>query len=54
MQDALFVLSKLLWLLLRPGTLALLAILIGVVALARGRRWGRWPSRSVRPRSTRS
>ena len=44
MQDALFVLSKLLWLLLRPGTLALLAILIGVVALARGRRWGRWPA----------
>ena len=44
MQDALFVLSKLLWLVLRPGSLAVLAILVGVLALARGRRWGRWPA----------
>jgi uncharacterized SAM-binding protein YcdF (DUF218 family) len=42
--DLLFVLSKLLWIVLRPGTFALLLILAGVVALWRGRRWGRWPA----------
>ncbi len=43
MTDVLFVLSKLLWLALRPGTLALLVALLGLAAVWRGRRWGRWP-----------
>lgn len=37
------VLSKVLWFPLRPGTLALLLACIGLWALWRGRRWGRWP-----------
>ena len=41
--DFLFVLSKLLWLALRPGTFALLLALVGLAAVWRGRRWGRWP-----------
>jgi uncharacterized SAM-binding protein YcdF (DUF218 family) len=41
--DFLFVLSKLLWLALRPGTFALLIALLGLAAVWRGRRWGRWP-----------
>lgn len=43
MTDVLFVVSKLLWLALRPGTFALLLALAGLAALWRGRRWGRWP-----------
>ena len=43
MTDLLFVLSKLLWLALRPGTFALLLALVGLAAVWRGRRWGRWP-----------
>ncbi|WP_149535516.1 YdcF family protein [Siccirubricoccus phaeus] len=43
MQDVLYVLSKLFWLPARPGTFALLLGLIGLAALWRGRRWGRWP-----------
>lgn len=43
MTDVLFVLSKLFWLALRPGTLALLLALAGLAAVWRGRRWGRWP-----------
>jgi len=44
MQDLLFVLSKIFWLLARPSTLALLLILVGVIGLWRGRRWARWPA----------
>lgn len=43
MTDLAYVLSKLLWLPLRPGTLALLVALLGLAAVWRGRRWGRWP-----------
>jgi uncharacterized SAM-binding protein YcdF (DUF218 family) len=43
LTDILFVLSKLLWLALRPGTFALLVAFAGLVAVWRGRRWGRWP-----------
>lgn len=43
MNDVFFVLSKLLWLALRPGTFALLVALVGLAAVWRGRRWGRWP-----------
>ncbi len=38
-----YVLSKLLWFVLRPGTFALLLSLLGLAAMWRGRRWGRWP-----------
>jgi uncharacterized SAM-binding protein YcdF (DUF218 family) len=38
-----YVLSKLLWFVLRPGTFALLLSLLGLAVLWRGRRWGRWP-----------
>jgi uncharacterized SAM-binding protein YcdF (DUF218 family) len=41
--DVLFVLSKLFWLALRPGTFALIVALVGLWAVWRGRRWGRWP-----------
>jgi uncharacterized SAM-binding protein YcdF (DUF218 family) len=44
MQDALFALSKLLWLPARPGTAAVLLITLGLALLWRGRRWGRWPA----------
>src|SRR3954453_9377191 len=44
MQDVAFVLSKLLWWPLRPGTAAILLALLGLVLLWRGRRWGRWPA----------
>ena len=43
MTDVLFVLSKLFWLALRPGTFALLVALVGLAAVWRGRRRGRWP-----------
>lgn len=43
MTDLLFVLSKLFWLAMRPGTFALLLALAGLAAVWRGRRWGRWP-----------
>jgi uncharacterized SAM-binding protein YcdF (DUF218 family) len=41
--DLAYVLSKLLWLPLRPGTFALLLALAGLALVWRGRRWGRWP-----------
>lgn len=44
MQDLAFLLSKLLWWPLRPGTAAILLALLGLVLLWRGRRWGRWPA----------
>ena len=44
MQDITFVISKLLWWPLRPGTAAILLALLGLVLLWRGRRWGRWPA----------
>lgn len=43
MTDFSYVLSKLLWFVLRPGTLALLLALVGLLLLWRGRRAGRWP-----------
>lgn len=44
MQDLLFWLSKIFWLFARPNTFALILALVGVLALMRGRRWGRWPA----------
>ena len=44
MQDLTFVVSKLLWWPLRPGTAAILLALLGLGLLWRGRRWGRWPA----------
>ena len=44
MQDITFVISKLLWWPLRPGTAAILLALLGLILLWRGRRWGRWPA----------
>jgi uncharacterized SAM-binding protein YcdF (DUF218 family) len=38
-----YVLSKVLWFIIRPGTFALALALIGLVLMWRGRRWGRWP-----------
>jgi uncharacterized SAM-binding protein YcdF (DUF218 family) len=43
-QDLTFVVSKLLWWPLRPGTAAILLALLGLALLWRGRRWGRWPA----------
>ncbi len=43
-QDTLFVISKLFWLLLRPNTLALFLAVLGALALWRQRHWGRWPA----------
>jgi uncharacterized SAM-binding protein YcdF (DUF218 family) len=43
-QDITFVISKLLWWPLRPGTAAILLALLGLILLWRGRRWGRWPA----------
>lgn len=44
MLDSLsYVLSKVLWFPLRPGTFALLLGWLGLWALWRRRRWGRWP-----------
>jgi uncharacterized SAM-binding protein YcdF (DUF218 family) len=43
MQDALFLVSKLFWFLVRPNTLALVLALVGLVLVWRGRwRRGRW------------
>jgi uncharacterized SAM-binding protein YcdF (DUF218 family) len=41
--DLSFVLSKLLWFAVRPGTLAVLLAVAGLVLIWRGRRSGRWP-----------
>lgn len=38
-----YVLSKVLWFALRPGTFALLLAVLGAILLWRNRRWGRWP-----------
>ena len=38
-----YVLSKLLWFVVRPGTFALLLCLVGLALWWRGRRFGRWP-----------
>ncbi|WP_439598568.1 YdcF family protein [Falsiroseomonas sp.] len=43
MQDVLFLLSKVLWALLRPNTLALALAVLGLLLVWRGRRFGRWP-----------
>jgi uncharacterized SAM-binding protein YcdF (DUF218 family) len=43
MTDLAYVASKLLWFVLRPGTFALLVALVGLLAIWRGGRWGRWP-----------
>ncbi len=43
MTDLLFVLSKLFWLVARPATAALILCCLGLWAVWRGRRWGRWP-----------
>ncbi|MCS6921767.1 MAG: YdcF family protein [Elioraea sp.] len=43
MDTVLHILSKTLWFTLRPGTFALLLALAGLIAVWRGRRWGRWP-----------
>jgi len=42
-EDALFALSKLFWLVARPSTLALVLACVGGAMLAAGRRAGRWP-----------
>ena len=42
MEDLLFLLSKLLWFLLRPNTLALVLALVGLAMVWRHRRAGRW------------
>lgn len=44
LDDALFLTSKLFWLLLRPNTLALALVTLGTLLLWRGQRWGRWPA----------
>ncbi len=38
-----YILSKVLWFVFRPGTFALILALVGLAAMWRGRRWGRWP-----------
>jgi uncharacterized SAM-binding protein YcdF (DUF218 family) len=43
MEDALFLASKIFWLLLRPNTFALLLCCLGAALLIAGRRFGRWP-----------
>ncbi|MCS6855563.1 MAG: YdcF family protein [Elioraea sp.] len=43
MDTFLHIISKTFWFIFRPGTFALLIALIGLVAIWRGRRWGRWP-----------
>jgi uncharacterized SAM-binding protein YcdF (DUF218 family) len=42
-ETAFFLASKILWMLLRPNTLALVLSLAGLALLWRGRRFGRWP-----------
>lgn len=44
LNDILFVASKLLWQFLRPNTFCLVLAVLGMWALWRGRRWGRWPA----------
>ena len=43
MNDALFLISKIVWFVGRPGTAALIACCVGLWAVWRQRRWGRWP-----------
>ncbi len=43
MTNVAYVLSKIFWFVLRPGTFALLVACVGLVLVWRGRRWGRWP-----------
>ncbi len=43
MNDALFLLSKMFWLVARPATAALILCCVGLIVLWRDRRWGRWP-----------
>jgi uncharacterized SAM-binding protein YcdF (DUF218 family) len=43
METILFIVSKLVWGLLRPNTLALVLAVLGAALLWRGRRFGRWP-----------
>jgi uncharacterized SAM-binding protein YcdF (DUF218 family) len=43
MDTFLWLASKLLWAVLRPNTLALVLACVGLWAMWRNRRWGRWP-----------
>jgi uncharacterized SAM-binding protein YcdF (DUF218 family) len=43
MDTALFLVSKVVWMLAGPNTLALVLALLGLVLVWRGRRFGRWP-----------
>lgn len=43
MDSAFFLVSKVVWALLRPNTLALVLAVLGLVLVWRGRRFGRWP-----------
>ncbi len=43
MDDVFFVVSKLVWSVLRPNTLALLLCVLGFALILLGRRFGRWP-----------
>ncbi|WP_439578518.1 YdcF family protein [Elioraea sp.] len=43
MDTILHLVSKTLWFVGRPGTFALILACIGLAAVWRGRRWGRWP-----------
>lgn len=43
MTDLLFLASKIFWFVARPATFALILCMIGLVAVWRGGRWGRWP-----------
>jgi len=41
--DLPYIASKLFWFIARPGHIAVLLLVIGLIATWRGRRWGRWP-----------
>lgn len=43
MDGAFFLVSKLVWAVLRPNTLALVLAILGLALMWRGRRFGRWP-----------
>ena len=43
MEGAFFLVSKVVWALLRPNTLALVLAVLGLALVWRGRRFGRWP-----------
>lgn len=43
MTDLFYLVSKIFWFAARPATASLLLCCLGLVAVWRGRRWGRWP-----------